>query len=100
MDGSDRRPLAYYEAVPYLLVLESVEREGQWLRRAEHPELPGCVAEAPSALEALDQLDLERRRLLRHLWDRGASIPVPRPPLRHLDQTPGSVLSPADRRPR
>lgn len=79
---SDRQPLGYYEAVPYLLVLESVERGGRWLRRAEHPELPGCVAEAPSALEALDQLELERRRVLRQLWDRGAAIPVPRPPLR------------------
>jgi predicted RNase H-like HicB family nuclease len=82
LDGGDRRPLAYYEAVPYLLVLESVERGGQWLRRAEHPELPGCVAEAPSALEALDQLEQERSRVLRQLWDRGAPIPVPRPPLR------------------
>lgn len=81
-DGGDRRPLAYYEAVPYLLVLESVERRGEWLRRAEHPELPGCVAEAPSALEALDKLEQERLRVLRQLWDRGASIPVPRPPLR------------------
>ena len=78
----DRRPLAFYEAVPYLLVLESVERNGEWLRRAEHPELPGCVAEAHSALEALDKLEQERRRVLRQLWDRGAPIPVPRPPLR------------------
>ena len=73
--------LAYYEAVPYLLVIESVERSGEWLRRAEHPELPGCVAEAPSAVEALEKLERERLRLLRQLWDRGASIPVPRPPL-------------------
>ncbi|MGH7375316.1 MAG: hypothetical protein ACREJY_13930 [Candidatus Rokuibacteriota bacterium] len=80
--GDDRRPLANYEAVPYLLVLESDERGGQWLSRAEHPELPGCVAEAPSALEALDRLERERRRVLRQLWDRGAPIPVPRPPLR------------------
>ena len=80
----DRQPLAYYEAVPYLLVLESIERGGQWLRRAEHPELPGCVAEAPSALEALDQLEQARLRVLRQMWDRGASIPVPRPPLRQL----------------
>ncbi|HEY7204151.1 MAG TPA: hypothetical protein VIA61_07645 [Methylomirabilota bacterium] len=79
---ADRPPLAYYEAVPYLLVLESVERGGEWLRRAEHPELPGCVAEAPSALEALDGLERERRRVLRQLWDRGAPIPLPRPPLR------------------
>ena len=83
-DGAEegRPPLAYYQAVPYLLVLESVERDGEWLRRAEHPELPGCAAEAPSALEALEQLERERLRLLRRLWERGAPIPVPRPPLR------------------
>jgi predicted RNase H-like HicB family nuclease len=74
--------LDYYEAVPYLLVLESVERGGQWLRRAEYPELPGCAAEAPSATEAIDQLEVERHRVLRSLWTRGATIPVPRPPLR------------------
>jgi predicted RNase H-like HicB family nuclease len=81
-DGEGRPGLAYYEAVPYLLVMESVERGGEWLRRAEHPELPGCVAEAHSALEALDRLEQERLRVLRQLWDRGAAIPVPRPPLR------------------
>jgi predicted RNase H-like HicB family nuclease len=84
--GSEQQSLAYYEAVPYLVVLESVERGGEWLRRAEHPELPGCVAEAPSALEALDQLEQARLRLLRQLWDRGASIPVPRPPLRQPER--------------
>src|SRR5437867_12557825 len=73
--------LAYYEAVPYLLVMESVERQGEWLRRAEYPELPGCAAEAPSAVEALENLEHERRRVLRPLWDRAASIPAPRPPL-------------------
>ena len=83
---SDRPPLAYYEAVPYLLVLESIERGGEWLRRAEHPELPDCVAEAPSALEALDQLEQARVRVLRQLWDRGAAIPVPRPPLRQPER--------------
>ena len=82
----DRRPLAYYEAVPYLLVLESVERGGEWIRRAEHPELPGCVAEAPSALEALDRLERERLRMLRQMWDRGAAIRVPRPPLRQSER--------------
>jgi predicted RNase H-like HicB family nuclease len=73
--------LAYYEAVPYLLVMESIERHGEWLRRAEYPELPGCVAEAASAVEAIEKLERERLRLLRQLWDRGAAIPVPRPPL-------------------
>lgn len=78
----DGRDLAYYEAVPYLLVLESVQCGGEWLRRATYPELPGCVAEAPAALEAIERLEQERRRLLRRLWSSGAVIPVPRPPLR------------------
>ena len=77
MDG-----LAYYDAVPYLLAIESVERDGEWLRRAEYPELPGCAAEAPSAVEAIEKLEDERRRVIRQLWDRGTPIPVPRPPLR------------------
>jgi predicted RNase H-like HicB family nuclease len=76
------RDLDYYEGVPYLLVIDSVDRGGEWLRRAEYPELPGCVVEAPSALEAMEKLEQARRRLLRQLWDRGAPIPVPRPPLR------------------
>ena len=73
--------LAYYEAVPYVLVVESIERGGEWLRRAEHPELPGCSVEAPSAVEAMEKLEETRLRLLRQLWDLGAPIPVPRPPL-------------------
>jgi predicted RNase H-like HicB family nuclease len=82
-DGADTaRGLDYYESVPYLLVIDSVERGGEWLRRAAHPELPGCVVEASSALEAMEKLEQARCRLLRQLWDRGAPIPVPRPPLR------------------
>jgi len=33
-------------------------------------------------VEALGRLDLERRRVLAALWETGASIPVPRAPLR------------------
>ena len=80
--SDDVRDLAYYEAVPYLLVVESVERGGQWLRRAEYPELPGCFAEAESAVEAIENLESERRRLIRQMWDRRVPIPAPRPPLR------------------
>jgi predicted RNase H-like HicB family nuclease len=82
--------LAYYQAVPYVLVMESIERGGEWLRRAEYPELPGCVAEASSALEAFERLEHERLRLLRELWDRGAAIPVPRPPLRRWGPGPAT----------
>lgn len=81
--------LDYYDAVPYLLVLETVERDGVWLRRAEYPELPGCAVEAPSAVEALGRLEGQRRRVLADLWGRGAPIPVPRPPLR----APGPALA-------
>jgi hypothetical protein len=76
--------LDYYEVVPYVLVVESVERGGQWLRRAAYPELPGCAVEATSAIEAIERLDRERLRVLRQLWDRGAEIPLPRPALRSL----------------
>jgi predicted RNase H-like HicB family nuclease len=76
------RDLAYYEAVPYVLVMESVERGGTWLRRAEYPELPGCAVEAASALEAFEKLEAARLALLRQLWDLRSTIPVPRPPLR------------------
>lgn len=82
VEGGARPGLDYYEAVPYLLVLETVERDGAWIRRAEHPELPGCAAEAASAVEAVGRLDLERRRVLAALWESGAPIPVPRAPLR------------------
>jgi len=82
VSGEAPRDLPYYEAVPYLLVLETVERDGEWIRRAEHPELPGCAAEAPSAVEALARLEEARRRVLAELWRRGAAIPVPREPLR------------------
>ena len=80
-DSAAVADLAYYEAVPYLLVIESVQRGNEWLRRAEHPELPGCRVEAPSAVEAMERLEQARLSLLRQLWDRGAPIPVPRPPL-------------------
>jgi len=33
--------------VPYTMIIASVRRpDGVWVRRAEYPELPGCVAEA------------------------------------------------------
>jgi predicted RNase H-like HicB family nuclease len=80
--GEAGQSLEYYLAIPYLLVLESVEHpDGEWLRRAEYPELPDCVAEAYSAVEAIDKLEAERERIINDLWARGEPIPAPRPPL-------------------
>jgi predicted RNase H-like HicB family nuclease len=80
--GLDQNDLAYYRAIPYLLVVETVERAGAWWRRATYPELPGCVAEAESAVEAIERLEQERDAMLAQRWQRGEPIPVPRPPLR------------------
>jgi predicted RNase H-like HicB family nuclease len=74
--------LAYYQTIPYLLVVETVERDGAWWRRASYPELPGCAAEAESAVQAIERLEQERVALLVLRLERGEPIPVPRPPLR------------------
>jgi predicted RNase H-like HicB family nuclease len=85
MEGSDPGrldSLACHRSVPYLLVVETVERAGAWWRRASYPELPGCAAEAETAVEAIELLDREREALLARCWEQGEPIPVPRPPLR------------------
>ena len=74
---------ADYIAIPYVAVVSSVETpDGEWVRRAEYPELPGCRVEARSLLAAMDQLEELRIRRLAEAYKRGEEIPVPRPPLR------------------
>jgi len=69
-------------AVPYVLRMESVARpDGDWVRRALYPELPGCVAEADSPLEAIERLEQSRVQYIVERLERGEPIPVPRPPL-------------------
>jgi predicted RNase H-like HicB family nuclease len=72
-----------YLAIPYVAVVYSVEGpDGEWLRHAEYPELPGCVAEAESATDAIDRLEEERVRVILELQRNGEVPPRPRPPLR------------------
>jgi predicted RNase H-like HicB family nuclease len=69
-------------AVPYVAVVYSVERpDGNWWRRAEYPELPGCAAEAPAAADAMELLERERVRIIVEAHARGADLPAPRAPL-------------------
>jgi predicted RNase H-like HicB family nuclease len=69
-------------AVPYILTMESIRRpDGEWVRRASYPELPDCVAEAESPIDAIEQLDQLRRTQITEMLKRGETIPVPRPPL-------------------
>ncbi len=71
-----------YLRVPYVLVVESVPGpDGDWCRRASYPELPGAVAEAESAIDAIDAVDEKRVRIILGRLDAGIPVPVPRPPL-------------------
>ncbi len=71
-----------YLRIPYVLVVESVPRpDGDWCRRASYPELPGAVAEAESAVEAMDMADERRIRIIRQRLEAGIPVPVPRQPL-------------------
>jgi predicted RNase H-like HicB family nuclease len=81
-------------AVPYVAVVYSVERpDGSWWRRAEYPELPGCAAEADSAVEAMELLERQRIRLISEAYARGEDIPVPRPPLPGVSGLSGQSLA-------
>jgi hypothetical protein len=71
-----------YLKIPYVLVVESVPGpDGDWRRRASFPEVPGAVAEAESAIEAMDVADERRVRIILDWLDAGIPVPVPRPPL-------------------
>jgi hypothetical protein len=75
-------------AVPYVIALESVRREdGAWVRRAWHPELPGCEAHAESAWEAVCLLDTVRQRYIRAALELGGFQPVGRAPLQAVPAT-------------
>ena len=71
-----------YLRIPYVLVIESVPKpDGDWCRRASYPEVPGAVAEAESAIEAMDSADERRVKIILDWLDAGIPVPVPRPPL-------------------
>lgn len=75
-----------YLAVPYVMVLESVPTpDGDWLRQASYPELPGCIARAQTPIEAIDQLEEQRVKYIMERLGAGQPVPVPRPPLHRSD---------------
>jgi len=74
--------LDYYLAIPYMLAVESIEKpDGDWVRRAEYPELPDCYAEAFGAVDAIEKVDERRVQVIKDMLERGEEVPVPRPPL-------------------
>jgi predicted RNase H-like HicB family nuclease len=69
-------------SVPYVMVLESVAGpDGDWLRQASYPELPGCIARAATPIEAIDRLEEQRVQYIMDRLEAGQPVPVPRPPL-------------------
>jgi hypothetical protein len=71
-----------YLRIPYVLVVESVRKpDGDWLRRASYPELPGAEAESESAVEAMDVVEERRVRIIEDWLRSGIPVPVPRAPI-------------------
>jgi hypothetical protein len=71
-----------YLRVPFVLVVESIEKPGgNWLRRASYPERPGAVVEAESAIDAIDGVEDKRIEIILDRLDRGMQVPVPRRPI-------------------
>lgn len=90
-------------AVPYVIAIESVVAEdGTSLRRAWHPELPGCDVSAYSAQEAIEELENCRHEYILSALERGEPLPRPRPPLWGVPaagpSAPGATRSPAPER--
>jgi predicted RNase H-like HicB family nuclease len=72
-----------YLAIPYILEIWSLRRsDGQWVRHAEYPELPGCAAEAFTTIEAVEKVEAARVDFIKSRLSRGEQIPIPRQPLR------------------
>jgi predicted RNase H-like HicB family nuclease len=66
--------------VPYIIEAWSeAHRDGEWVRHAEHPELPDCAAEAESIEEALSRLEDRRVSVLLDLLARSRPPMVQRP---------------------
>lgn len=54
-------------AIPYTLHVEAVRRTGHdWTCRVRYLELPGCEAEAPDILRALEKLEILRLQMQHH----------------------------------
>jgi len=79
----DRLSLEEYLAIPYVLDVAAVEGDdGQWICRVAYDELPGCISEASTPLEALDRLEALKTLTIVSRYEQGLPVPTPRLPLR------------------
>jgi hypothetical protein len=82
LDPAVEERLHHELAVPYTAVFESIPHDGDWIRRAEYPELPDCVVESPSTLDAMDLLEQLRIDIIVDAVLGGRELPGGRGPLR------------------
>jgi predicted RNase H-like HicB family nuclease len=76
------RTVGDYLRIPYLVTAQSQPLpDGSWVRHVEHPELPGCSAQADSITEALYLLDQRRIQVVIAMLIRGEAPPARRAPL-------------------
>jgi len=64
--------------------------DGYWV--AEHPELPGCIADGESAQGALASLDISRDLWIESRRASGLPVPEPGPSAQHDPQYSGRLL--------
>jgi ferredoxin len=77
--GDNAMRIGDYLRVPYIVTAQSQPRpDGSWVRHVEHPELPGCIAEAESITEALDRLDQRRVHVVLGMLAKGRIPPTRR----------------------
>lgn len=73
-------------ATPYVVHIRAVrDDEGEWARRAEHPELPECFAIERSPWDAVARLEDELPAYLLRRVFAGEDLPRPRRPLKGID---------------
>jgi hypothetical protein len=78
-------------SIPFVFLMYSVARGEDWTRHVEYPELPGCVVESTNALEAIEQLEELRVRIILDMRQRGEQVPRPRQPLESGLASLGSI---------
>jgi hypothetical protein len=71
--------VADYFRAPFVIRATSVRREdGEWIRRVECPELPGCAVESHSILEAVDAIERLRIEVILKMLSSGTPPVVSR----------------------
>jgi predicted RNase H-like HicB family nuclease len=84
--GASAMKLSEYLRIPYLLQASSVQsQDGRWVRRAEFPELPHCVAESSSIVDAIAAVEELRVEILADMVRKNELPPTPRQPLQSID---------------